>query len=125
VEGEAVGTRFHAHAGLSGKKSWIAYGTRAEGCLVIDEGAAAALLERGSSLLLPGISQVEGDFHEGSIVEVVGQDRKGIAKGMASFSGRDLRLLLERFRLGERLHNQHAVIHRDVLVTYTREGSQV
>lgn len=125
VQGEPVGTRFHAHPGLSGKKSWIAYGTRPEGCIVIDDGASAALLQRGSSLLLPGIVQVEGDFHEGSVVKVVGQDRRAIAKGIASFSGHDLRLLLERFRLGERLPNLHAVIHRDVLVTYTREGSQV
>ncbi|MFC4766692.1 glutamate 5-kinase [Effusibacillus consociatus] len=122
MEGESLGTRFYSKQRLSSKKSWIAYGTRTEGRLVIDNGAVRALIERASSLLLPGIVEVEGDFHEGSIVQVVSQDGRLIGKGAVSFSDRDLRLLIERRQLGEKLHNYHEVIHRDAMVIQSREG---
>ncbi|WP_018130262.1 glutamate 5-kinase [Effusibacillus pohliae] len=121
--GEPVGTRFHAHTRFTGKKSWLAYGTRPEGRLVIDEGAVRALLERAGSLLLPGIVRVEGDFHEGAVVEVAAPDGRVIGKGTVSFSDRDLRLLLGRRLAGEKLQNYHEVIHRDAMVIYAREGS--
>lgn len=120
---EAVGTRFHAKSRLNSKKSWIAFGPRAEGRLIIDSGAVRALIDRAGSLLLPGIVEVQGDFHEGSIVDLASEDGVVIGKGAASFSGRDLRLLMERRQAGERLHNIHEVIHRDAMVLYTQEGS--
>lgn len=122
MQGDAVGTRFHSKHRLSSKKSWLAYGTRTEGRLVIDNGAVHAVVERASSLLLPGIVGVEGDFHEGSIVEMVSQHGQVIGKGTVSFSDRDLRILLERRGLGEKLHNLHEVIHRDVMVIQHGRG---
>lgn len=123
VEGESIGTRFHSQHRLSSKKSWIAYGTRTEGRLSIDEGAVYALVERASSLLLPGIIGIEGDFQEGSIVEVAAHNGQVIGKGVINFSGRDLSLLLERRQMGEKLHNYHEVIHRDAMVIHMREGN--
>lgn len=122
VDGEPVGTRFHSRHRLSGKKSWIAYGTRTEGQITIDEGAVKALTERAGSLLVPGVVRVEGDFQEGAIVDVAAQDGQVIGKGAVSFSGRDLRLLIERRLAGEKLHNYHEVIHRDNMVIHEKEG---
>jgi glutamate 5-kinase len=123
MRGESVGTRFHSDQRLSGKKSWIAHGTRPEGQLVIDRGAVHALTDRSGSLLLPGILEVEGIFQEGAIVEMVSQEGETIGKGAVSFSDRDLRLLLERRKRGEKLHNCHEVIHRDAMVIRSREGN--
>lgn len=123
VTGEPVGTRFHSQARLNSKKSWIAFGTRTEGRLIIDRGAVRALIERAGSLLLPGIVAVQGDFQEGSIVDVASEEGTVIGKGAVSFSDRDLRLLMERRQSGERLHNIHEVIHRDVMVIAAQEGS--
>lgn len=124
VTGETIGTRFHSQGRLSGKKSWIAFGTRVEGRLTVDDGAVEALVEHGSSLLLPGIGKVEGDFQEGSIVELAAMDGRLIGKGISSFSDRDLRLLLKRKQTGEKLHNIHEVVHRDVMVIQiSEEGS--
>ncbi|BCJ86751.1 glutamate 5-kinase [Effusibacillus dendaii] len=125
LAGESMGTRFHSQQRLSSKKSWIAYGPRPEGRLIIDPGAAKALLERAGSLLIQGIREVEGDFQEGSIVEMVTEEGLLIGKGVVSFSDRDLRLLLERRQMGEKLRNIHEVIHRNEMVVQVQEGSQV
>ncbi|SEN42180.1 glutamate 5-kinase [Lihuaxuella thermophila] len=125
LEGKSVGTRFHSKQRLSGKKSWIAYGTRTEGTLMIDPGAVFALVKQTASLLLGGITKVEGDFHEGSVVEIAAPDGRRIGKGMVSFSAVDLRILLERRQRGEKFHNIHEVIHRDAMVILVREENLV
>ena len=46
------------------------------GHLVVDDGAAHALREQGSSLLPAGITAVEGTFGRGDTVSIVGPARK-------------------------------------------------
>ncbi|GAX89000.1 glutamate 5-kinase [Effusibacillus lacus] len=122
AEGESLGTRFHANPRFSGKKSWLAHGPRPEGRIIIDQGAVRALTERAGSLLVPGITAVEGEFQEGAIVEIAAPAGQVIGKGAVSFSDRDLQLLIERRQTGERLRHYHEVIHRDAMVIYSREG---
>ena len=64
VHGEAgVGTVVRPHdRRLSARKLWIAFAVGSSGTIVVDEGARAALVERGSSLLPPGVVGVEGSF---------------------------------------------------------------
>ena len=51
MEGISVGTLFHAQATpLENRKRWI-FGAPPAGEITVDEGATAAILERGSSLL--------------------------------------------------------------------------
>jgi glutamate 5-kinase len=72
VAGEAVGTRFEPHESRAPSfKLWLRYATPARGRLVVDEGAARVLREKGSSLLPVGIISVEGDFAAGDAVEVI------------------------------------------------------
>lgn len=49
---------------------WIAHGLAVRGCLILDEGACKALIKR-ASLLAVGITRVEGDFHDGEVVQLV------------------------------------------------------
>lgn len=44
------------------RKLWIRYYLKPEGRLYLDEGAVKALVVEGKSLLMGGISKVEGDF---------------------------------------------------------------
>ena len=61
VGGESIGTRFPAlESPLENRKRWIFGGTRSEGSLRVDAGAARALRNNGSSLLPAGIVAVEG-----------------------------------------------------------------
>ncbi|SFJ93452.1 glutamate 5-kinase [Thermoflavimicrobium dichotomicum] len=116
MNGEKIGTRFYAQQRMPSKKSWIAYGSKAEGRLYIDSGAINALTHQRRSLLIAGIIEVEGDFDEGAIVEIRSPSNQMVGKGVVSFSAQDLRLLLKRKQQGEKLHNYHEVIHRDSLV---------
>lgn len=116
--GEKLGTRFYSSQRLSSKKSWLAFGTRHEGELVIDQGAVEALLYRSGSLLFAGIKQVSGNFHEGEVVLIQSPEGKQVAKGITNFSKEDLQLLLRKREIGEPLPKIHEVVHRDYMVVF-------
>ncbi|SHE48845.1 glutamate 5-kinase [Seinonella peptonophila] len=121
LRNEPIGTRFYPQQRMSSKKSWLAYSTRSEGKLIIDQGAAQALTSRGSSLLLAGVKGVKGNFAVGAVVDIISEYDQLIGKGMVNFSDRDLVHLLERQSLGERFNNYHECIHRDQLVVLQEE----
>ena len=117
IHHEKIGTWFHARSGeLTAKKSWMMFGTRTEGQLVIDGGAASAVMKGNGSLLLPGIIAVHGDFQEGAIVRIEKEDGQEIGKGICNFSAWDLRLLIERSHQGESMRNMQEAVHRNQLV---------
>jgi glutamate 5-kinase len=90
VAGDPVGTRFAAQAGrASSFKLWLKYAKPARGRIVVDEGAARVLRERGSSLLPVGIVDAEGEFDAGDAVDVV-VDGAAIGKGISDYSSQEL-----------------------------------
>jgi len=90
ARGEAVGTRFAAQAGkASSFKLWLKYAKPARGRIVVDDGAARVLRERGSSLLPVGIVAAEGGFEVGDAVDVVAGGTV-IGKGISDYSHREL-----------------------------------
>jgi glutamate 5-kinase len=90
LQGERIGTTFLPHQALEPRKCWIAFGARCRGKLVIDDGAAAALLRKGKSLLPSGITAVEGKFAVGDTVSILSADRKEIGRGLACYSAVDM-----------------------------------
>ncbi len=117
--GEKVGTRFAAQAGkASSFKLWLKYAKPARGRIVVDDGAARVLRERGSSLLPVGIVGVEGAFDAGDAVDVV-VDGEAIGKGIADYSSQELARVrgMKTDRARELLpHAADEVIHRDRFV---------
>ncbi len=111
--GEDVGTLFLPHhTNHSKRKSWIAFFNKVEGTVVVDDGAAKALMEQGKSLLPIGITAVEGEFKLGSLIQIRTADGKIIARGLTEFCSEKL----NEFK-GEKSNDQHAeAIHRDNLV---------
>ena len=78
-----VGTRFHPRpAVLPARKLWIAFAVGASGRITVDEGARAALVEGGRSLLPAGIVSVSGDFGPDDAIELAGPDGTVFAKGL-------------------------------------------
>ena len=70
LKGEEIGTVFPAREShLRVRKSWLAFGKRLQGELVVDAGCVRAL-EHGSSLLAAGIVAMEGEFAAGSTVRM-------------------------------------------------------
>jgi len=71
---------------LNAKKRWLAWYQRPAGTLHINAGAAAALRERGTSLLAAGVTGASGEFAAGDVVNIAGPDGSVIARGTSSFS---------------------------------------
>ncbi len=121
VAGAPVGTWFPPAARRpESRKLWIAFARTPRGVILVDEGAARALVERGSSLLAAGVVDAVGDFDAGDAVDVRGGDERIIARGLSAFPRGDV--LRVRGRSSEALGRelgaayQRAVIHRDSLV---------
>ncbi len=55
---------------LENRKRWI-FGAPPAGEITVDEGATAAILERGSSLLPKGIKSVTGNFSRGEVIRIL------------------------------------------------------
>jgi glutamate 5-kinase len=92
--GDDSGTRFLPQSGrVSSFRLWLKYAKPTQGRLVVDDGAAAALRERGSSLLPVGITKVEGDFEPGDAIEVTANGG-AIGKGIVNYSAAELRRVI-------------------------------
>ncbi len=100
------------------RKRWIGGTLKPGGALVVDDGAARALIA-GKSLLPAGVVAVEGTFEAGAAVLV--RDRKGrtLARGLVSYGAEDARRIAGRKStdieavLGWR--GREELIHRDDL----------
>ena len=105
---------------LASRKHWIAYTLRPQGSLHLDAGAAAALREKGRSLLPSGLRDVEGSFGAGDCVRCIDPDGAEVARGLVNYSATELKKIqgahtrdIERL-LGYKVSDE--IIHRDDLV---------
>lgn len=121
MEGEPLGTLFPAREShLRVRKSWLAFGKRIMGDIVVDEGCEKALLNQGSSILAAGIMDAEGEFKAGNTVRVLSPDGREIARGIVNYAVEDLKKILGRQTnefsalLEGEIHEE--VIHRDNMV---------
>lgn len=90
--GEAIGTRFPAlDSTIESRQRWIFGSGRPQGRLVVDDGAAVALRDKGSSLLPAGITRVEGHFERGDTVLIVDAGEAPLARGIARYDSADMR----------------------------------
>ncbi len=114
VRGIEVGTWIDPHpTALPARKLWIAFGQPAEGRLTVDAGAAAALVERGKSLLAVGVTAVSGGFEAGAAVEVEAHGGRLIAKGLTEYSARELQSIAGKPSAeagGVAIHRDHLVV---------------
>ena len=127
VAGDEVGTLFtapeKAHE-ITPRKLWIALGDAARGAIIVDEGAKRALEEKGGSLLVVGVADVDGAFVEGDIVDIKDESGYLFARGRVS-AGRD-EIELARGRTTEELKAnrllavmaERPLVHRDDLVVF-------
>jgi len=101
---------------LAARKRWIAGSLDANGALVIDDGAVAAL-KSGRSLLPAGVSEVEGVFDRGDTVVIRDARGEAIGRGIVAYASVDARRLIGRKSreiediLGYRGRDE--MIHRD------------
>jgi glutamate 5-kinase len=122
LSGEREGTHFAPQAQrVSSFKLWLKYAKPTHGRIVVDDGAAAALRDRGTSLLPVGIVDVLGEFEAGDAVEVCPSNGAGaaIGKGIVNYSAEELRRIkgLKTAEVREVLPRaSEEAVHRDYFV---------
>lgn len=122
MRGEPVGTLFVPRENhLRFRNQWLAFGSRISGKIIVDEGLAKALRQKGSCSILPvGITAVEGSFDSGDTVSVRDQEDHELARGMTNYNSEDLNLIkgCKTSQIEEKIGYKHydEVIHRDNLV---------
>jgi glutamate 5-kinase len=104
----------------TGVKKWLSHSdTFAKGAVVVNNGAREALFgEKATSLLLIGITRVEGFFKSGDIVRIIDEDGKNIGLGKSQYDSKKAEQLI-----GEKLSKPF--IHYDYLVINERNKSNV
>jgi glutamate 5-kinase len=127
LAGETLGTLFHPERRLwRGRKRWIVTTLRPRGALFVDEGAKAAVVSKGKSLLPSGILSVDGEFEFGDLVRCCDQSGKEFGRGLVNYPGREVRLIkgLHTSKIEATLGHKYCdeVIHRDNLVVWNEDG---
>jgi glutamate 5-kinase len=121
MQGDEVGTLFLPKPReISSRKHWIAHALKPKGSITIDDGAKAALVENGKSLLPSGILKVEGKFGIGDMVSCVGTDGREIARGLSNYQAHEI-IKIQGRKTSEieailSYKSFDEVIHRDNLV---------
>lgn len=95
--GETLGTWLTVnHNRVSARQQWMLGHIQLSGRLVVDEGAAQALLKRHSSLLPIGCIAVEGHFNRGALVAIVDKESREIGRGLVNYDSHEIGRLLQQ-----------------------------
>lgn len=127
LAGDDLGTLF-APTGSRGRarRLWLAHATTAQGRLVLDDGAVAAITQRGKSLLPAGVTATHGRFVAGDAVDLVDAVGEVVARGLVNYASGEIPPLLGRStrelaaELGPEYERE--LVHRDDLVVLQTRG---
>jgi glutamate 5-kinase len=124
LAGEDVGTLLPAYAQrLSARKHWIAYTLRPRGAVLVDRGAARAIVESHKSVLAVGVLGIRGTFLPGDAVAILDPEGTAIAQGLTRLSATDAARLARKRR--DDANGEEAeptvVVHKDDLVILPTE----
>jgi glutamate 5-kinase len=117
LEGDRGGTVFYPHPEpLGNRRSWLAHVLVPEGELCLDQGACQALMYRGASLLLVGVTAVKGEFDANQAVLLRDPDGQELGRGLCLLNSNQVRQAL----VGTSSEASPVVVHRDALVLQDR-----
>jgi glutamate 5-kinase len=104
------GTYFEARSSnLRARQKWLASGSVTLGTLYVDKGAAKALSGR-KSLLTVGITNVEGNFVHGEVVQLLDEERQVIGVAKARMNAQEVK---------QNLHEKNVIAaHADDIVMF-------
>jgi glutamate 5-kinase len=97
AQGEPLGTQLITRqAPLAARRQWLADHLQVDGKLVLDAGAAHALLKQGKSLLPIGVLEVRGEFQRGAVVACLDETGRDIARGLANYNSDEARRIARK-----------------------------
>lgn len=128
LEGKGDGTYIgSAHGGVKNSKQWLALHSVANGKIIVDQGAARAILEQGKSLLPVGVTDIQGRFSAEDVVEVANLRGEVIGRGQVNFSSDELAeikgLCSSEARVITKTGRRQVVIHRNQWFSLAEMGS--
>jgi glutamate 5-kinase len=97
----------------TGVKKWLSHSdTFAKGAVIINDGAKAALLDdKATSLLMIGITGIEGFFKSGDIVRIVDKNGTTIGLGKSQYDSKKAEMHLGEKRSKPFIHYDYLVIN--------------
>lgn len=107
-------TLFHPSTpSASGIKKWIAHSEDfSKGVINVNEGAASAICSpQRASLLLVGVTSIDGDFERDDIVSVADPDGKIIAWGKSGYSANEARAVIGDRGAKPIIHSDYMYVH--------------
>ncbi len=116
--GAEVGTLFLPSERLAARKRWFRQAPSC-GTLVVDAGAARALLKQGKSLLTIGVVETRGTFRKGDVVSIVDLQGRELGRGLSNYSSQDAQLVCGKRSneladaLGQDRDVYEEIVHRD------------
>ena len=126
LSGQEVGTWFvPLRRRMRGRKKWMAFNPQTEGSIQVDRGAEKAILGQGRSLLPAGVKAIRGSFPMGSVISILDEEGREVARGLSNFSSEELDRIkgLNTSKIAQVLGAEASfdeVVHRDNLVVVTR-----
>jgi len=127
LSGEDVGTLFVPNSDkMQARERWLHFFAKSKGHLVVDDGAANAICNRGSSLLPAGVKGVDGKFKRGDTVEIIDSRANIIARGLSNFDSVDAVAIAgkqsnEIFQILQR-DSDDVIVHRNNLTLVRTEA---
>ncbi|MCX7912105.1 MAG: glutamate 5-kinase [Dehalococcoidales bacterium] len=128
ARGEAIGTHFLPQVDhLESRQRWMLSGLSTRGKLIIDRGAADAIIRDNRSLLAAGVKIVEGKFGRGDIVAIHDTEGNYLGCGISNYSSGDLNIIkgARSSRIAGLLGADYGpeVVHRNNLALVEREDA--
>lgn len=88
--GNAIGTRLTASkAVIAARKQWLSNHLKVRGTVILDSGAAKAIMSNTKSLLPIGVKQVQGTFKRGEVIACKDERGKMLAMGLTNYSSEE------------------------------------
>jgi len=121
ARGEELGTLFCATGDrVESRKRWMLAGLSARGKIVVDAGAAKAVVSQGRSLLPAGVRDITGPFQRGDAVSICDEEGKSVAIGITNYGDEDAAAIkgVRSERIAEVLGHEYGaeLVHRNNLV---------
>jgi len=118
---EDIGTFLSPASGpVVARKQWLASHLQVRGTLTLDAGATRVLKQSGSSLLVVGVTNVEGNFQRGDMVACLDVEGREVARGLVNYNAEESRKLMgvssSDFETILGYIDDEELIHRDNLV---------
>lgn len=121
MDGAEKSTVFVAQDNISNaRKIWIQSHMNPGGAYIVDYGAQKALKSGINSLLPVGVTEVQGNFKRGDVVEIKTRNNERLGLGLSAYSAEDARLIIGRqsHEIAQILGfmGRKALIHHDDIV---------